>query len=76
MTTVREMNAHAKALLSTQETADLLNVRRQTVTRLVRLGRLKSVKKSERLILVDRDSAIEYLHKHRCPGYGAPRKQA
>jgi excisionase family DNA binding protein len=76
MTTVREMNAHAKALLSTQETADLLNVRRQTVTRLVRIGRLKSVKKSERLILVDRDSAIEYLHKHRCPGYGAPRKQA
>ena len=76
MTTVREMNAHAKALLSTQETADLLNVRRQTVTRLVRLGRLKSVKKSERLILVDRDSAIEYLHKYRCPGYGAPRKQA
>ena len=76
MTTVREMNAHAKALLSTQETADLLTVRRQTVTRLVRIGRLKSVKKSERLILVDRDSAIEYLHKHRCPGYGAPRKQA
>ena len=76
MTTVREMNAHAKALLSTQETADLRNVRRQTVTRLVRIGRLKSVKKSERLILVDRDSAIEYLHQHRCPGYGAPRKQA
>jgi excisionase family DNA binding protein len=76
MTTVREMNAHAKALLSTQEAADLLSVRRQTVTRLVRIGRIKSVKKSDRLILVDRDSAIEYLHKHRCPGYGAPRKQA
>jgi excisionase family DNA binding protein len=68
------MTAHAKALLSTQEAADLLKVRRQTVTRLIRLGRLKSVRKSERLILVDRDSAIEYLRKYRCPGYGAPRK--
>jgi len=74
MTTAREMNAHAKALLSTQEAADLLSVRRQTLTRLVRIGKIQCVRKSERVILVDRDSAIEYLHKHRCPGFGAPRK--
>lgn len=76
MSTVRQLNEAAKTLLSTQEAADLLSVRRQTLTKLVRAGRIRSVKKSDRVILVDRDSAIEYLHKHRCPGYGAPRKGA
>lgn len=73
-TTTREMTAAAKALLSTQEAADLLQVRRPTITRLIRMGRLKAVRKSDRLILVDRASALDYLKRYRCPGYGAPRK--
>jgi excisionase family DNA binding protein len=70
----RVLAAASKALLSTQEAADLLQVRRPTITRLIRQGRLRAVRKSERLILVDRASAIDYLRRYRCPGYGAPRK--
>lgn len=62
-----------KSFCSTAEAADLLDVRRQYVTSLIRSGKLAAVKLTPRLIVIPRDEVRRYLREQRQFRMGGPR---